>query len=151
MIQKVKLVTEKSFDNTVYDISVKNDNSFSNGSFVVHNCGEHSNVIDFLMLGTGMEFVEAINALRKRVKVSLISEPEQENLIQPNIFSVLLDISFLFRKTILKHPSDLKWINEIMLKTDRYIDDLKKDDVALAKELKRQIEETIKQRYKEWE
>lgn len=149
MIQKVKLVTEKSFDNTVYDISVKNDNSFSNGSFVVHNCGEHSNVIDFLMLGTGMEFVEAINALRKRVKVSLISEPEQENLIQPNIFSVLLDISFLFRKTILKHPSDLKWINEIMLKTDRYIDDLKKDDVALAKELKRQIEETIKQRYKE--
>ena len=147
MLQRIDEITLEKYNEFVYDISVENNNSFSNYGFVSHNCGSHSNSIDFYMLAKNLNFSEAIEELGSRVKHSLIQEPEQENLIQPNIFSVLLEISNIFRETMLSHPEDLPWINEIMKKTESYINELDQKDVGDAKDLRNQVRLAIKQRY----
>ena len=84
----------------------------------------------------------------KRVDQSLILDKldEHESLIQPNIFSILLEISFFFRKMILENPDDLIWINNVMKQTDKYINEIDSKGVDEAKALLSQIKLEFKNR-----
>ena len=119
-----------------------------NNDFYCYGCQANNSVIDFYMLVNNMDFSSASRELMKRVDQSLILDKldEHESLIQPNIFSILLEISFFFRKMILENPDDLIWINNVMKQTDKYINEIDSKGVDEAKALLSQIKLEFKNR-----
>jgi hypothetical protein len=122
---------------SLYIDSVKNN-------FYCFGCGAGSNSIDFYMICTGVTFGEAVSKLRTRVEPSSSSKSFN---VEINNFYTLLQISNLFRETILSHKDDLKWINKLMKHSDNYIMDIEQNDDHKAKLLLKKIEQTIKERY----
>lgn len=115
-------------------------------NFYCFGCNTGSNVIDFYMMCTDKDFSNALKDLRGRIDPSKATGtarlPVQSNLGE------LLKISNLLRETMLKHPKDLKWINELMQKVDRYIFDIPQDNMTKAKALHSRVRQEIQERYK---
>ena len=115
-------------------------------NFYCFGCNAGSNPIDFYMLCTGLDFSGALKELRKRIDPTKATGtariPVQSNLGE------LLQVSHLLRKTMLSHPTDLKWISDLMQKVDRHIFDIAHDDVSKAKSLYKAVEKQILERYK---
>ncbi len=117
-----------------------------NNNFYCFGCSANSNVIDFYMLCADVDFSSAMSVLRKRVDLTNVESGPIEK--RKNNFSILVDISFLFRKTMLAHPEDLRWISSIMQRTDEHLATLKSDEVKKAKFLQKKIQGLIQERYK---
>lgn len=114
-------------------------------NFYCFGCSTGSNCIDFYMLCTGITFGEAVSELRKRVKPGKSSGTFK--IPETNNFYILLDISKLFRKTMLEHKDDLRWINELMKYSDTFILDINSNEDQKAKNLLSSIQKRIEQRY----
>ena len=116
-------------------------------NFYCFGCNTGSNSIDFYMLCTENTFGEAVSELRKRVKPGTI---KRGNFVpDTNNFYILLNISKLFRKTILEHRGDLPWVNELMKYSDKFILDMNSKDEQKAKNLHAYLKKTLKERYGE--
>lgn len=122
---------------SLYIDSVKNN-------FYCFGCGAGSNSIDFYMLCAGITFGEAVSKLRTRVEPK---SSERNFTVEVNNFYTLLQISNLFRETMLEHKEDLKWINELMKHSDQFILELDQQDDSKAQALLNKIEQTIQKRY----
>jgi hypothetical protein len=122
---------------SLYIDSIKNN-------FYCFGCSAGSNSIDFYMLCSGLTFGEAVSKLRTRVEPSSSSKSFD---IEINNFYTLLQISNLFRDTMLEHKEDLKWINDLMKYSDQFILDISPQDDHKARLLLKKIEKTIKERY----
>ncbi len=146
LLQRVTQINTEELDSKVFDISVKGSNTFLCKDYAVHNCNTGSNVIDFYMLCTEQNFTNALKDLRKRIDPSkatgMTRLPVQSNLGE------LLQISTLLRETMLSHPNDLMWINDLMQKIDRYIFEIPQDNMAKAKALHAKVRLEILERYK---
>jgi DNA primase len=114
-------------------------------NFYCFGCSSGSSVIDFYMSCADLDFKSAMADLRKRVdpKKAKGGRFVQKN----NNFSILLDISSMFRETMLSNPRDLKWISTIMKRSDDYIVDIDSSDIKKAKQLKDKINSVLKDRY----
>jgi len=122
---------------SLYIDSVKNN-------YYCFGCQSSSNCIDFYMICADVSFSEAISILKLRVDKTKSSHVEE---ISIDNISYILEISALFRKTMLSNPNDLKWISGLMKRTDVYLDKVKSDDVEKVKELFSKINQKIKERY----
>lgn len=115
-------------------------------NFFCFGCNSGSNSIDFYMLCTNQDFATSLKELKSRIDPSKATGtaiiPVQSNMAE------MLQISALLRETMLKHPNDLKWINQLMQKIDLYIFDIPQDDVVKAKSLHQKIKQAIQERYK---
>ena len=122
---------------SLYIDSIKNN-------FYCFGCGAGSNSIDFYMLCAGITFGEAVSKLRTRVEPS---SNDKSFTVEVNNFYTLLQISNLFRQTMLDHKEDLPWINKLMKYSDGFIMDIEQNDDQKAQMLLKKIEQTIKERY----
>jgi len=114
-------------------------------NFWCFGCNIGSNCIDFYMLCTQLSFGEAVSVLKQRVKPGTIKSKYYP--VEPNNFYTLLQISKLFRTTMKAHTDDLKWINDLMQYSDKFILSLGSSDDKKAKFLFNEIKKTIKKRY----
>jgi DNA primase len=116
-----------------------------NNNFYCFGCNAGSNSIDFYMLCAEVDFGTAMSELKSRAKPG--NNTKKYNIRASN-FPILIQISTLFRDTMLRHPSDLKWINRLMQDSDPHILSIKPDDIKKAKKLHDYINELIKKRYR---
>jgi len=116
-------------------------------NFWCFGCNIGTNCIDFYMLCTEFTFQEAICELRKRVKPG--TRRERYYNVDTNNFYVLLQISKLFRVTMSRHVNDLKWLNDLMRYSDKFILGINSKNDKGARELSEKIRNTIKKRYGE--
>jgi DNA primase len=114
-------------------------------NFYCFGCSAGFNCIDFYMLCTDLTFLEALSDLKKRVKPGTIRSGYYK--VETNNFYILLQISNLFRKTMQNHKNDLKWINDLMIYSDKFIFNLDPKDDQAAKELYKKINKVINKRY----
>jgi hypothetical protein len=49
---------------------------------------------------------------------------------------------------MLNHPKDLKWVNALMRKSDKYISNIQPNDIEKAEKLYKVIQKKIIERYK---
>jgi DNA primase len=117
-----------------------------NNNFYCFGCNTGSNSIDFYMMCAEVDFGTAMSELKSRVKPG--GNRTRRYNVEANNFPILIQISTLFRKTMLRHTDDLKWINQLMKDSDPHILDIKSNDVKKAKKLHDYIEGLIKRRYK---
>lgn len=113
--------------------------------FICYGCNASLNSIDFYMLCTGLSFGDAMGELKKRIQHG--TGVQKTYNIEENNYTLLLEISKLFRKTMLAHSDDLYWINKLMLYTDSFILEMDPKDVNKAKYLLEKIQYSIKKRY----
>jgi DNA primase len=116
-----------------------------NNNFYCFGCNIGSNCIDFYMLCTELSFGEAVSELKKRVKPGTIKS--RYYAVETNNFYTLLQVSILFRKTMLAHKNDIRWLNDLMKYSDKFILKLDQKDDAGAKALLKKIQTTIDKRY----
>lgn len=114
-----------------------------NNNYYCYGCQSSNNCLDFYMICADVSFSEALSILRTRV--TEVGSGRDE--VALDNFSVMLDISHLFRDTMLKHPKDLKWINSLMKQTDGFLDEISKSEVKKTKALLRKLEIMINERY----
>jgi DNA primase len=113
-------------------------------NYYCFGCQSSTNCIDFYMICADVSFSDALSVLRKRVVGD--SEETEDELTVDNL-SYIMDISKLFRLTMLSHPDDLKWLNGLMKRTDIYLEKIKRSDIERVKELQMKLQEKIKERY----
>jgi hypothetical protein len=117
-----------------------------NNNFYCFGCNSGSNSIDFYMLCSEVNFSTAMSELKTRVKPGKNNKTRRYTA-EANNFPILIQISTLIRKTMLRHPNDLKWINQLMKDSDPYILDIESNDINKAKKLHDYIDGLIKRRY----
>lgn len=115
-----------------------------NNNYYCFGCQSSFNCLDFYMICADVNFSESLSELRTRVTKS--SGAKFSNLQQDNL-PILLEISKLFRETIYSHPRDLKWINDLMMRTDLYLDNIQKNEVKKTKALLKSLQNKINERY----
>lgn len=111
-------------------------------NFYCYGCNLHSSSIDFFMACKGITFSEAMSLLKERL-------PPSEHVtvdIEPNNFFVLLEISKLFRETMLTYPEEIPWINKLMKYSDEIIFDLNSNEDDKAKMLLSKLKNKINKR-----
>ena len=64
-------ITKQAYDGPVYNLTVKQDHSYTAASFAVANCGKGGSVIDFVMENERVDFVEALTSLAEKAGVKL--------------------------------------------------------------------------------
>lgn len=118
-----------------------------NNNFYCFGCGATSNAIDFYMLCEDVDFSQAMAELSKFVDPEKAGKFRAKN--SQNIYSTLLKISTLFRKSLRGNKEDYEWMFKLMKLTDLYISEIERDDVASAKKLLRNIKKKLESRYGE--
>lgn len=117
-----------------------------NNNFYCFGCGASNNAIDFYMIANDVSFSEAI------IEMSSMVDPDKVTSEKPNIkatnFSVLLSISEYFRSAIKSNPEKMVQIEEVMIKTDQYLDEIDRYDIKKAKALARRVKSTLNRRLK---
>ena len=117
-----------------------------NNNFYCFGCTASSNVIDFYILATGVDFSTAITALSEMVNEAVEVEPE--GVKKPTNFDEILRISKVFKIVLRRYPDDAQWIESLMRKTDEFLDDIDRYDVQRAKALHEKIIKVVTGRYK---
>jgi hypothetical protein len=147
-LQKIESIEINKPLDVVYDITVNSEiasNTFLCRDYAVHNCNVGSNVIDFYMLCAEVDFSTAMKNLKPKAKQG--SGGQRKYASEVSNFPMLIKISALFRKTMLRHPKDLKWINQLMKDSDIHILNIDSADTNTAKKLYDYIDGLIKKRY----
>jgi DNA primase len=116
-----------------------------NNSFYCFGCHAGNTAVNFYMICSGLGFLDAMNLLKDRVDLSIVDVEKKKE----NNFEILLAISFLFREAISNYPEDFTWIKSIMKKTDKFLLDLKIDDLDRSNKLKLKITEALRKRYED--
>ena len=117
----------------------------ANNNFYCFGCGASNNVIDFYILCKDVDFSTAILELSESVDPTKVSNvPRKQKVVN---FSQLLEISSLFRRTQIRHPEDIEWIEGLMKKTDQYTDGIDRHDVRGAKIMLKKLKVIIHRRY----
>ena len=114
-------------------------------NFYCFGCGASNNVIDFYILRTGCDFSTAISEMSELVdpeKISGVSFTRKKNN-----FSILLNISEMFREAQRSNPDDIKWLEAVMQKTDEYIKEIDRYDVKKTKALSAKVFDMLKRRF----
>ncbi len=115
-----------------------------NNNFYCFGCGASNNVIDFYILRTGCDFSTAILEMSEFVdpeKVSGVSVARKKNN-----FTILLNISEMFREAQRSNPDDIEWIEAIMQKTDEYLIKIDRYDLKRSKALLFKVLNMLKRR-----
>lgn len=133
--KKHKGGTEKTA--SLYIDSVKNN-------FYCYGCSASSNVIDFYMMLTDVSFIEAFRTLQEIA----VPSGEAESFKRESNFNLLVEISELFRENLLLNKHDLKWLNNIIKKTDEYIELIDPTDLAATKSLLNSLKKKFNERYR---
>lgn len=94
-----------NFEGEVYNLRVRNENSYVANTFSVANCGESGDVISFIEKYEGMEFYEVLKYLADKVGVKLKptrfrQQGEKEKLYQINSFAAKF-----YEYILLKHKA----------------------------------------------
>jgi len=111
-----------------------------NNNFYCFGCGASNNSIDFYMLLRGLDFSAAIGELSSTVNPGDISQEISDLEIRKNNFSILLEISELFRPLYLNERTrGEKWLDDLSRKTDAKIETLEVYDVDGAKKVLKQL------------
>jgi DNA primase len=115
-----------------------------NNNFYCFGCGASNNSIDFYMLLNGLSFVDAITKLSEMVDPDCAVDQTPDSDIKRNNFSILLEISSIFRNLYSKeeYRNEL-WLEDLSKKTDLKIDSLESYDVDGAKKVLKQIKSYI--------
>ena len=113
--------------------------------FMCYGCQASLNCIDFYMLCAGVDFSGAMLELKKRVRGG--TGKQHNYKIEENNYPALLEISKLFRNTMIEHPDDLEWINKLMIYVDQFILEIDSKNNKKAKYLLSKIEDEINKRY----
>jgi len=119
------------------------DNERNN--FYCFGCNASNNVIDFYILCTDKGFSDAIRDLSEHVDEANLKKVKTYS--KNTIFSSLLDISHYYRELLMAHPDDSDWIEMMMKRTDHYISEMGRYDVASAKKLMLNIKRAAIRRY----
>lgn len=114
-----------------------------NNNYYCYGCQSAFNCLDFYMICADVNFSEALSALRPRVKKI---GAKTFNIRKDNL-PILIEISKLFRETMQSHPKDLKWINSLMMQTDKYLDRIDKEEIKKTKALLNSLKSKISERY----
>lgn len=118
-----------------------------NNNYYCFGCNSNRSVIDFYMLCTGMQFSDAMRDLQSRAASSGVKQGKVAIDIRVNNTKILLQTSMMLRQCMLQHPSDLKWINNVMMAIDKKYESLKSDDIDLAKKIHLSVKKAIAKRY----
>jgi DNA primase len=78
-IVPIRKIIERKFTGDVYNLTVAEDHSYTTPNFVVGNCGAGGNAFNFLMQYERLEFPEAVEALAKKVGISLPQAQKQDS------------------------------------------------------------------------
>ena len=116
-----------------------------NNKFWCFVCNAGLSVVDFYMLCAEKDFASAMADLSLRVSDGYTASVPV--ISRKNNISILLDISALFRVTMLDHNTDLKWISDVMKKTDDYVSSIDKYDLPKTTSLLNKLRDTIEKRY----
>lgn len=114
-------------------------------NFYCFGCNASNNVIDFYILCTEKGFADSIRDLSSFVDKSNLKRSKAH--AKSSIFSVLLEISHYFRGLLNAHPDDIEWIEQVMKRTDRYLSEIDRYDVASAKKLFAKVKKSSLRRY----
>jgi len=115
-----------------------------NNNFYCFGCGANNNSIDFYMLLKDIDFSTAILELSNIVDPEDIANEPEKNDIKKNNFSILLEISSIFRSLYLNEKyRNEKWLNELSRKTDLKIESLEIYDTAGAQKILKKIKAYI--------
>ncbi len=113
-----------------------------NNKFFCFGCSKGHNVIDFYMMCADKNFSEAINELKSRIDID--REDYEPVVIRPTNLDILMKISVLFRETMLSNPKKLGYLNNLMIKTDEYVQNINKYDIKNTNALYEKLCHTIK-------
>jgi DNA primase len=116
-----------------------------NNNFYCFGCGASNNVIDFYILRTGCDFSTAI------LEMSEFVDPEKITGVpivrKKNNFTILLNISEMFREAQRSNPDDIEWVEAVMQKTDEYIVKIDRYDIKKSKALSAKVFNMLKRRF----
>lgn len=115
-----------------------------NNNFYCFGCGASNNSIDFYMLLKDIDFSTAITELSAIVNPEAVNNEPVNSDIRKNNFSILLEISSIFRSLYLdeKYRNE-KWLDDLSRKTDLKIESLEIYDTEGAQKVLRQIKSYI--------
>jgi hypothetical protein len=116
-----------------------------NNNFYCFGCGASNNAIDFYMLCKDVDFSTAIQELSEFVDPTKIGSVSRQKKVVN--FPQLLKLSVCLRDVQKMHPEDIEWIEDMMKKTDKYIEDIDRHDVSRAKNLLAKVKGLIHRRY----
>lgn len=111
-----------------------------NNNFYCFGCGANNNSIDFYMLLNDIDFSAAISELSNTIDPELIGSDIEYEDIKRNNFSILLEISSIF-KLLYSNESyrNEEWLDKLSMKTDLKVESLDVYDVDGAKKVLKQI------------
>jgi DNA primase len=111
-----------------------------NNNFYCFGCGASNNSIDFYMLLRDIDFSTAITELSEIVSPDLIANEPANSDIRKNNFSILLEISSIFRSLYSNEKyKNEKWLDDLSRKTDLKIESLEVYDTEGALKVLKQI------------
>jgi len=115
-----------------------------NNNFYCFGCGASNNSIDFYMLLKEIDFSSAISELSSIVKPEAISSESPISDIRRNNFSILLEISSVFRSLYFNEKyRNEEWLDKLSKKTDLKIESLEVYDTDGAQKVLKQIKNYI--------
>ena len=116
-----------------------------NNNFYCFGCGASNNAVDFYMLCKDVDFSTAIQELSEFVDPTKIGNVSRQK--KAVNFPHLLKLSDCFRDAQKNHSEDIEWIEGVMKKTDKYLEDIDRHDVHRAKVLLKKVKGLIYRRY----
>jgi DNA primase len=117
-----------------------------NNNFYCYGCSSSHNQIDFYILATGCDFMEALRSLDPLIDHSK-TDKSGSIVVKPSTFSSLMDISVFFRELQEGHSNDEEWIMNLMKRTDQHIETIGQNDVGKCKALLAEIKKACNKRY----
>lgn len=122
---------------SLYIDSIKNN-------FYCFGCGASNNSIDFYMLLKEIDFSAAITELSSIVRPEEVSDEKESIDIRRNNFSILIEISSIFRSLYLNEKyKDEKWVDDLSRKTDMKLETIEVYDVEGAQKVLKKIKSYI--------
>jgi len=111
-----------------------------NNNFYCFGCGASNNSIDFYMLLKEIDFSTAISELSKTINPDEVSPETGSNDIKRNNFSILLEISSVFRPLYKNEKyKNEKWLDDLSKKTDLKLELLEVYDTDGTQKILKQI------------
>lgn len=99
--------------------------SETTNSFYCYGCQAGTNVIDFYILHTDKDFIEAIHDLKEYV-----GDSDVETVVHIiDTFPIKLKISNLFRIILTKYPDKFNEIEKIIKQTDQYLVNIDSENI----------------------
>jgi DNA primase len=111
-------------------------------NFYCFGCNAGYSAISFYMLCADVDYSTAYNELAARV-LSMDGYEEVQTEKRQTNFSIQLDISKFFRLAIKSRKFDLKKIDQMMKKTDEYLDNIDQYDLEQTQKLFENIKKNI--------